>query len=114
MGEFMEYTKDLLDHLNSAHIKGIPNDDPFGRSTHSVSVYDSIVVFERCPKAHPRWVRSGHIGSLGEMAFKHYRPQQHLQPVRVRTVRRRSAMKLLPDTLNRGPMRLHSARQSWS
>jgi hypothetical protein len=74
-GSFMEYTKDLLDRINFAHISELPNDDPFGVATHSINVYDSIVVFERRPKAHLQWARTGRHGSLGDQPFSPGWPQ---------------------------------------
>lgn len=74
-GSFMEYTKDLLDRINFAHLKQFRKDDPFGNSTHSISVYDSMVVFERRPKAHTQWARTGKQGSLGKQPFTPGWPQ---------------------------------------
>ena len=65
-GSFMEYAKDLLDHVNFAYIPEFPNDDEFGCSTHSVNFYDSIVAFERRPKAHVQWALTGKQGVLGD------------------------------------------------
>ena len=74
-GSFMEFTKDMLDHINFVHISSISYKDPFGLSTHSVSVYDSMVVFERRPKSHTQWARTGKQGSLGDVPFTPQWPQ---------------------------------------
>jgi hypothetical protein len=79
-GSFIEYTKDLVDHMNFAHIKQISNSDPFGNSTFSISIYDAIVVFERRPKAHPQWARTGKLGSLGSLPFTPDWPQRAQGP----------------------------------
>ncbi len=49
-GTFMEFVKDRLDDLNAAHaLGGIPISD-FTKSTQSITVYDSIVAFEKRPQ----------------------------------------------------------------
>ena len=83
-GSFMEYTKDLLDRINFAHLKQFSKDDPFGNSTHSINVYDAMVVFERRPKAHTQWARTGKQGSLGDQPFTPGWPQlDDVQPTPV-------------------------------
>lgn len=79
-GSFMEYTKDLLDTINFAHLKQYSKKDPFGNSTHSINIYDSMVVFERRPKAHLQWARTGKQGSLGEQPFTPGWPQHEGPP----------------------------------
>jgi hypothetical protein len=76
----MEYTKDLLDRINFAHLKQFRKDDPFGNSTHSITVYDAMVVFERRPKAHDQWARTGKQGSLGKQPFTPGWPQHEPAP----------------------------------
>lgn len=50
-GSFMEYVKDRLDDVHASWANGAIPISPFTRSTDSVCVYDSIVVFERRPQA---------------------------------------------------------------
>ena len=46
-GSFIEFSKDLIDHLNFIHTKGdIPVSD-FSRTTMSMHFYDSIIAFEK-------------------------------------------------------------------
>ncbi|CAH1794072.1 unnamed protein product [Owenia fusiformis] len=53
-GTFIEYTKDLIDQLNADHSKDENlKVTKFTRSTQSMHVYDSIVVFEKSP--HPKY-----------------------------------------------------------
>ena len=88
-GSFMEYTKDLCDRINFVHLKQFKNDDPFGNSTHSINIYDAMVVFERRPKAHLQWARTGKQGILGELPFTPGWPQRELvdgEPVPVSKV----------------------------
>jgi hypothetical protein len=49
-GTFMEFVKDRLDDINALHAKGAFPVTDFTRSTHSISVYDSIVAFEKRPQ----------------------------------------------------------------
>jgi hypothetical protein len=46
-GTFIETVKDLIDELNADHSKGALAPTAFTRSTHSMHIYDSMVVFER-------------------------------------------------------------------
>ena len=49
-GAFMEFVKDRVDDINAVHTKGeLPISD-FTRSAQSITVYDSIVVFEKRPQ----------------------------------------------------------------
>ena len=87
-GSFMEYTKDLLDRINFAHLKQFSRVDPFGNSTHSISVYDFMVVFERRPKA--RTLNGPGPASKGLWAVSRSRPvgrSMRNQPVRCRSQR---------------------------
>ena len=77
-GTFIEYTKDLLDHLHFVYAKELPRDDPFGKTTHGLHIYDSIIAFERRPKAHPQWLINGAYGRLGDWAFQPKPPVRDL------------------------------------
>ena len=44
---FIEKSKHLVDELNADHSRGAVDPTDFTRSTHSISFYDSCVVFER-------------------------------------------------------------------
>lgn len=57
---FMEYSKTLIDQLNSTHSKGTVPTTNFTQSTDSVSYYDSMVVFEK----RPQGVRK-HVVTIG-------------------------------------------------
>lgn len=46
-GSFIERTKGLIDSLNADHARGAVEPDEFTRSTLSIHLYDSIVVFEK-------------------------------------------------------------------
>ncbi|WP_265443724.1 class I SAM-dependent methyltransferase [Flexivirga meconopsidis] len=78
-GTIIEYTKDLLDRLNFTYVKELPRDDKFGRTTQGIHIYDSIIAFERRPKAHPQWLITGGSGRLGDWAFQP-RPPVHDLP----------------------------------
>lgn len=49
-GSFMELAKELMDSLNAVHTRGALPVTDFTRSTFSMSVYDSIIAFERRPQ----------------------------------------------------------------
>lgn len=49
---FMERVKGYPDEINAAHSRGAAAVTDFTRSTWSISVYDSIVVFEKRPQGH--------------------------------------------------------------
>ena len=49
-GSFMELVKDRLDDINAFHAKDAIPITAFTKSTQSISVYDSVVVFERKPQ----------------------------------------------------------------
>jgi hypothetical protein len=52
---FMEFTKECLDKLNARHTRGGIEEDYIAKQTISISVYDSIVCFE---KGDLWWVES--------------------------------------------------------
>jgi hypothetical protein len=49
-GTFIEYAKELMDEINASHSRGALPVSDFTRSTFSMSVYDSIIAFERRPQ----------------------------------------------------------------
>ena len=49
-GTFVELTKELIDSLNAAHTRDAVPISNFTASTFSISVYDSIIAFERRPQ----------------------------------------------------------------
>jgi hypothetical protein len=46
-GSFIEFCKDMIDHLNADHTRGAIPESEFARSTLSMHIYDSIVIFEK-------------------------------------------------------------------
>jgi cephalosporin hydroxylase len=46
-GSFHEFVKDKVDELNATHARGSTPVTEFTRNTHSISCYDSVVVFEK-------------------------------------------------------------------
>ncbi|TFF25175.1 class I SAM-dependent methyltransferase [Jiella endophytica] len=55
-GSFMEFVKDKLDEINAPHTAGQVPVSQFTRSTKSISIYDSVIVFERAPQGKRRTV----------------------------------------------------------
>lgn len=49
-GTFMEVVKSRIDELNAVHTKGVVPVTEFTRSTDFISIYDSVVVFEKRPQ----------------------------------------------------------------
>ena len=49
-GSFMEFVKAKLDDINAVHTRGALPTSAFTRSTDSITIYDSIVVFEKRPQ----------------------------------------------------------------
>ena len=51
-GTFMEYTKDRIDEINAVHTRGMMPVSQFTMTTDSISIYDSVVVFEKRPQGN--------------------------------------------------------------
>lgn len=49
-GSFIEMVKNKIDELNAVHTKGVIPVSGFTRSTDSITIYDSVVVFEKRPQ----------------------------------------------------------------
>jgi hypothetical protein len=49
-GTFIEFAKDKLDEINAAHTRGAVAVSDFTRSTRSITIYDSVCVFEKAPQ----------------------------------------------------------------
>ncbi len=47
---FIEFTKSKLDEINAVHTRGAVETTTFTRSTRSITIYDSICVFEKAPQ----------------------------------------------------------------
>ncbi|MDP9562643.1 class I SAM-dependent methyltransferase [Agrobacterium tumefaciens] len=47
---FMEFTKTKLDEINAVHTRGAVETTTFTKSTRSITIYDSICVFEKAPQ----------------------------------------------------------------
>ncbi len=47
---FMEFTKAKLDEINAVHTRGALDVSAFTKSTRSITIYDSICVFEKAPQ----------------------------------------------------------------
>ncbi|GJE39692.1 class I SAM-dependent methyltransferase [Methylobacterium persicinum] len=68
-GTFIEMTKDLIDELNADLSNGAMQPTEFTRTTNSICVYNSIVVFERglpLPKRSLMIGSTGHFGARPE------------------------------------------------
>jgi hypothetical protein len=50
-GSFMEFVKERMDDLNAFHARGAIPVTQFTSTTSSISVYDSVVVFEKAPQS---------------------------------------------------------------
>ncbi len=61
-GTFIEYTKGLIDSLHAWYVDGYAGDrdETFARMTLGISVYDSMIVFERRTKDEPFHCKVGH------------------------------------------------------
>ena len=51
-GTFMEFAKDKIDEINAVHTRGAIPVSQFTKSTESITVYDSVVVFEKRPQGN--------------------------------------------------------------
>ncbi|NRF12507.1 class I SAM-dependent methyltransferase [Rhizobium pusense] len=47
---FIEFTKAKIDEINAVHTRGAVETTEFTRSTRSITIYDSICVFEKAPQ----------------------------------------------------------------
>ena len=62
-GTFMETVKDKIDDLHATYSAGVEVSD-FTRSTASINVYDSIVVFEKKPQGARSHIKTGSMELL--------------------------------------------------
>ena len=60
-GNFIEYTKELIDELNAWHYRPPSQVDAFTRSVNSMHYYDSVLVIEKRPRKAPHSSRTGKI-----------------------------------------------------
>jgi len=60
-GNFIEYSKELIDKLNAWHYKKASEVDSFTRSANSMHYYDSMLVIEKHPRTEPLASRTGTI-----------------------------------------------------
>jgi hypothetical protein len=60
-GNFIEYSKELIDKLNAWHYKKASEVDSFTRSANSMHYYDSMLVIEKQPRKEPSTSRTGTI-----------------------------------------------------
>jgi hypothetical protein len=60
-GNFIEYSKELIDKLNAYHYKKASEVDSFTRSASSMHYYDSMLVIEKQPRTEPSTSRTGTI-----------------------------------------------------
>ncbi|RWF46552.1 MAG: glycosyltransferase [Mesorhizobium sp.] len=58
-GSFMEFVKGKLDEINAHHVRGEMPANAFTNSTNSISIYDSIVVFEKRAQAKRQSLTTG-------------------------------------------------------
>lgn len=68
-GSFIEVVKERIDQLHATYYKGGVVDD-FTRSTNSIHIYDSIVVFEKAPQGERQKLRTGGMGQLPKKKAK--------------------------------------------
>lgn len=62
-GTFIELAKDLMDEINAVHSRGAVAPTGFTRSTFSMSVYDSVIAFERRPQGERQAPITGPMGT---------------------------------------------------
>ena len=60
-GSFMEFVKHKLDEINAVHSRGMVPISEFTRSTDSISIYDSVVVFEKKMQGKRNSQHSGYM-----------------------------------------------------
>ena len=59
----MEFVKDKLDEINAYHTRGKIHKSDFTKQTDSITIYDSIVVFERKPQSMRVDMKTGFFDS---------------------------------------------------
>lgn len=67
-GSFLEFTKAKLDELNAVHTRGAVPPTRFTSSTRSITIYDSICVFERAPQGRRQAPITGPMAQQGGVA----------------------------------------------
>lgn len=61
---FIEFSKNKIDEINAQHSRGAQSITEFTKTTQSMHVYDSIVVFEKRPQGKRIDVQTGNISLL--------------------------------------------------
>lgn len=61
---FMEYIKDKIDELHAYYTREVLSPTEFTKSTQSISIYDSIAVFEKRPQPKKYAIQTGHKSLL--------------------------------------------------
>ena len=64
---FMEFAKDKIDELNATYTRGLLPISDFTKQTQSISIYDSIVVFEKKPQQKKFHLQTGNISLLNNL-----------------------------------------------
>jgi hypothetical protein len=64
---FMEFTKNKIDELNANYTRGELEISDFTKQTQSISIYDSIVAFERRPQQKKFHIQTGNVNSLNNL-----------------------------------------------
>lgn len=62
-GTIMEFVKDKFDELNAVHTREEIQINSFTKETDSITVYDSVVVFERKPQSKRLAIKTGFLDS---------------------------------------------------
>lgn len=60
-GSFIEYCKNLIDELNATHTRGAVPETEFSKTTISMHIYDSVVVFEKGVYGRKNALKTGGI-----------------------------------------------------
>lgn len=64
---FIEFTKNKVDELNSNYTRGELEVSEFTKQTQCVSVYDSIIVFDRRPQQKKFHIQTGNMTNLNNL-----------------------------------------------
>jgi hypothetical protein len=66
---FIEFAKDKIDELNACHTRGLVDISDFTKQTQSISIYDSIITFEKRPQQRKFHLQTGNIELLKNLVI---------------------------------------------